>query len=179
MRLKANQEHSAILDSLIIRTVQKSDLPALEWDGEYRHFRRVFADAYERSQVGFSVLWVADLPHPGPGIIGQVFIQLSCDRPELADGRERAYLYSFRVRAAFRGKGVGTRILDVVEDDLRERGFQAVTLNVARTNSAAQRLYAGRGYRVVAAEPGKWSYPDENGIWHHVEEPAWRMEKRL
>ena len=179
MQVKSDGNDSALLDSLLVRHVQKNDLPALEWDGEYRHFRRVFADAYERYRMGYSIMWVADLPAPGPGIIGQVFIQLTCDRPELADGDERAYLYSFRVRSQFRGKGIGTRILDVVENDLVERGFNYVTLNVARDNYSAQRLYSRHGYRIIAPEAGLWSYPDEYGIWHHVEEPAWRMEKRL
>ncbi len=149
----------------------------MEWDGEYRHFRRVYAEAYQRQNRGYTVLWVAELP--GAGLIGQVFIQLVCDRPELADGSERAYLYSFRVRDRFRSHGLGSLIMDVVEDDLRDRGFQYVTLNVARDNTRAQRLYLRRGYHVVAPEPGTWSYPDEKGVWHQVEEPAWRMEKVL
>ncbi len=165
------------LDQVIIRPVVGSDLPAMEWDGEFAHFRRVYAEAYQRMQRGYSVLWVADLP--GTGLVGQVFIQLICDRPELADGYERAYLYSFRVRDAFRSQGLGSIIMDVVEDDLRQRGFQYVTLNVARDNPRAQQLYLRRGYRVVAPEPGVWSYQDENGDWHQVEEPAWRMEKIL
>lgn len=165
------------LDQVIIRQVTQADLPGMEWDGEYAHFRRVYAEAYQRMQRGYTVLWVADLP--GTGLIGQVFIQLVCDRPELADGYERAYLYSFRVREAYRGQGLGTLIMDIVEDDLRQRGFQYVTLNVARDNPRAQQLYRRRGYTVVAPEPGIWSYPDEVGVWHQVEEPAWRMEKML
>ena len=70
-------------------------------------------------------------------------------------------------------------MMEVVEDDLRKRGFQYVTLNVARDNPRAQQLYIRRGFRVVAPEPGVWSYQDEKGIWHRVEEPAWRMEKGL
>jgi len=31
----------------------------------------------------------------------------------------------------------------------------------------------------VAADPGRWSFPDENGNWHEVEEPSWRMEKEI
>jgi ribosomal protein S18 acetylase RimI-like enzyme len=178
MKLRTNVQDSQLLDNLIVRLIQESDLPALEWEGEYRHFRRVYADAFERSQRGLSVLWAAELP-PWPFIIGQVFIQLICDRPELANGIDRAYLYSFRVRPTYRGKGIGTRIMQVVEDDLRKRGFRSVMLNVARDNYSAQRLYFRRGYKVIAAEPGKWSYPDENGVWRHVEEPAWRLEKRL
>lgn len=165
------------LDKVIVRQVTAEDLAGLEWDGEYRHFRKVYAEAFQRMQRGYSMLWVAELP--GTGLIGQVFIQFICDRPELADGVERAYLYSFRVRDAYRSKGIGTRILDVVEDDLRARGYQYVTLNVARDNPRAQQLYVRRGYRVVAPEAGIWSYVDDRGAWQQVREPAWRMEKAL
>jgi len=160
-----------------IRTVREEDLAGLEWDGEYTHFRRVYADAYERAQSGRSILWIADLP--GAGIIGQVFIQLVCDRPELADGANRAYLYAFRIRPDYRSQGLGTQMLAVVEEDLRRRKFHYVTLNVARDNIRARKLYEREGYRVIAPEQGIWSYPDENGVWHNVKEPAWRMEKPL
>ncbi len=160
-----------------IRQATAADLPGLEWDGEFAHFRRVYADAYQRMVDGKSVLWVADLP--GVGIIGQVFIQLTCDREELADGSCRAYFYSFRIRPAYRGAGLGTRVMQVVEMDLVKRGFKFVTLNVAKTNTDAQRLYFRHGYNIVAPEPGIWTYPDQYGIWHRVEEPAWRMEKKL
>jgi ribosomal protein S18 acetylase RimI-like enzyme len=122
-----------------IRHIQRGDLIALEWDGEYRHFRKVYADAFARFENGNSILWVADLP--GAGIIGQVFIQLTCDRPELGDGHCRAYLYSFRVKPEYRGLGLGTKILQVVEEDLRQRGYEFVTLNVAKDNPDAQKLY--------------------------------------
>jgi len=171
------EDTSDWLAQVQVRLATEADLPRMEWDGEYTHFRRVFAEAYQRMQRGYTLLWVADLP--GVGLIGQVFIQFVCDRPELANGRDRAYLYSFRVRQAYRGQGLGTRIMDVVEDDLRMRGIQYITLNVARDNPRAQQLYLRRGYHVVAPEPGTWSYPDENGLWHQVEEPAWRMEKNL
>ncbi len=162
---------------LTIRPVMAEDLIKMEWGGEYQHFRRVYAEAFHRMQRGYSILWVADLPETG--IIGQVFIQFICDRPELADGIERAYLYSFRVRSAFRSKGIGTHMMDIVEDDLRKRGFHYVTLNVARNNPRAQQLYVRRGYQVVAPEPGVWSYLDDRGVVRKVEEPAWRMEKAL
>jgi ribosomal protein S18 acetylase RimI-like enzyme len=165
------------LSDVVIRTLRPTDLPALEWDGEYIHFRRLYAGAYERQQQGLSVLWVAELPPNG--IIGQVFIQLTADRPELADGHTRAYLYSFRVRPAYRSQGLGTAMLAVLEDDLRARGFHSLTLNVAKDNPRARALYERRGFQVVGDEPGIWSYPDHNGKWRRVVEPAWRMEKPL
>ncbi|MBE0696294.1 MAG: GNAT family N-acetyltransferase [Anaerolineaceae bacterium] len=163
------------LDDVIVRQARKEDLPGMEWNGEYKHFRRVYAEAYQQMQRGHSILWLAE--HKEIGLIGQVFIQLVCDRHELADGLERAYLYSFRVHQKYRGKGVGSQMMDHVEEDLIQRSYRYITLNVARDNPRAQQLYVRRGYYVVAPEPGIWSYPDENGIWHRVEEPAWRMEK--
>ena len=165
------------LRTVVIRNLVSADLPGLEWEGEFTHFRRVYAEAYQRALRGLSVLWVADLP--SKGIIGQVFIQLICDRLELADGQQRAYLYSFRIRPAYRNSGLGTSILQVVENDLRLREFKMVTLNVAKDNILAQKLYERCGYRIVAHEPGVWSFMDDCGVWHQVEEPAWRMEKYL
>jgi ribosomal protein S18 acetylase RimI-like enzyme len=169
--------HTAWLARVNIRPLIEDDLPLLEWDGEYKHFRRVYMDAFERYQRGLSVLWVADLP--GKGVIGQVFIQLSCDRIELADGSNRAYLYSFRVRPEYRSSGVGTRIMQVVFDDLRQRGFRSLTLNVAKDNPRARKLYERNHFRIVAHEPGRWTFQNEKGEWQTVEEPAWRMERRL
>jgi ribosomal protein S18 acetylase RimI-like enzyme len=54
-----------------------------------------------------------------------------------------------------------------------------VTLNVAKDNKDAIKLYLSRGYEVVAPEPGIWQYQDHYGVWHQVIEPAWRMEKKL
>lgn len=170
-------ESSRWLQQVEIRHLTRDDLSALEWDGEYSHFRRVFQAAYKRTQRGLSLLWVVDLP--GTGIIGQVFVQLVCDRKELADGFTRAYLYSFRIKPLYRGIGLGSRMLQHVERALMKRGFRFLTLNVAKTNQRARRLYERLGYYVTAHEPGCWSYPDHNGVWQRVEEPAWRMEKKL
>jgi len=165
------------LSRVAIRTATAADLPGLEWGGEFTHFRRLYADAYQRYLNGTALLWVAELGVNG--IIGQAFVQFTCDRPELADGRQRAYLYSFRIQPQYRRAGLGSRILGVIEQDIARRGFQFVTLNVAKANVDAQRLYLRHGYRIVAHEPGIWSYPDQYGAWHRVEEPAWRMEKMI
>jgi len=165
------------MDAVIIRHLRESDLPALEWEGEYIHYRRLYQDAYRRMLRGVTVLWVADLP--GTGILGQLFIQLQCDRPELCDGVNRAYLYGFRIRPAYRGSGLGSAMMATVEHDLAMRGFTSITLNVARDNTDAIRLYRRRGYRIVAPEPGRWQYVDHTGMLVNVHEPAWRMEKMI
>ncbi len=172
-----NETDSEIAESIIIRPLLNTDLPALEWDGEYLHFRNVFADVYKKVEKGTVKAWVA-VSQDGR-MIGQVFLQLSSERRELADGWNRGYLYSLRVRQSWQNQRVGSRLMDVVEDDLRKIGFTRVTLNVARDNQGAIRLYSRLGYQIVAEEPGVWSYPDHEGVWRTVTEPSWRMEKRL
>ena len=162
---------------LLIRTVNRDDLPSLEWNGEYRHFRILYQDIFQSSLRGEAIMWIAEVD--GVGIVGQLFVQLVSARSELADGASRAYIYAFRVQEAYRGQGIGSRMLHVVEESLVQRGFCWVSLNVGQDNIAARRLYTRHGYYVVAAEPGRWSYLDEYGIRHEVNEPAWRMEKRL
>ncbi len=166
------------LNQVVIRPIEPADLPDLEWDGEFIHFRRMYADAYTRTLKGLTIIWVARWTG-FPGLLGQAFVQLNSDRHELADGRNRAYLYSFRVRPQFRSVGLGTRFIEVIMENLRERGYRRLTLNVAKNNIRAQALYRRLGFAVTAHEPGIWSYQDHEGNWQNVEEPAWRMEKAL
>ena len=163
------------LEDVVIRPARKSDLPSLEWDGEFRHFRVVFANAYDRMVQGTTMIWIAD--HLEVGLIGQIFVQLVSDRPELSDGWQRAYLYSFRIKPDYRNHGLGTKMIEVVESFLQLRSFSRVTLNVARDNPDAIRLYKRLGYQIVAEEPGVWSFPDDEGKWRTLTEPSWRMEK--
>lgn len=160
---------------VIIRQAVKRDLPALEWEGEFSHFRHVFAEAYRLQELGDVIMWVVELPDFG--LIGQLFIQLYGPNQIQTSKTKYAYIYGFRIRPGYRGNGIGQRLLKSVESDLENRGFERISLNVARDNDAARRLYERKGYRVVAAEPGIWSYLDDQGHRVFVNEPAWRMEK--
>lgn len=167
----------AWIKQVIIRHLRSPDLTALEWEGEYTRFRMLYRSAFERSQLGQSILWVAE--HSDKGIIGQLFIQLVSDSTELADGIMRAYLYAFRIRPEYRGVGLGTCMLDLAETDLIDRSFKIITLNVTQDNLGAIRLYERCGYHITGPDAGRWSYPDQEGVWQTVEEPSWRMEKHL
>ena len=167
----------SLVSHVQIRTANRNDLPGLEWNGEFTHFRRLFAEAYRLVELGEAIMWVAELPNVG--IIGQLFVQVNSPNPAQADGVKRAYIYGFRVQALYRGAGIGSRLLKTAEEDLNQRGFQLIALNVAKDNLEARRLYERFGYRVVAPEPGIWSYIDHLGRRQQVNEPAWRMEKQL
>lgn len=162
---------------VIIRHASRQDLPALEWEGVFTHFRHVFTEAYRLKELGEVIIWVADLPEFG--LIGQLFIQLYGPNYLQANVGRYAYIYGFRVRPVYRGNGIGSWLLQKAETDLVSRGFEKIALNVARDNKSARRLYERLGYRVVAPEPGIWSYLDDQGRRRFVNEPAWRMEKQF
>jgi ribosomal protein S18 acetylase RimI-like enzyme len=163
--------------NFVIRQVTKADLPALEWEGEYLMFRRMFATLYQGTLAGNTLMWVIE--HPGSGIIGQAFVMLKSGERGAADGKNRAYVFSFRVKSQWRNRGIGKYLMAFIEDDLRKRGFKFVTLNVAQDNPAALRLYEHLGYQIINAHAGVWSFIDHEGNLQHVNEPSWRMMKRI
>jgi len=165
------------MNPVLIRQANQGDLPDLEWNGEYSHFRRLYADTYKMVEQDHAIIWIAEMD--GKGLIGQCFVSLKGNRPELADGKNRAYIYGFRIQPQFRNQGIGALMMGTIEDDLRKRGFQHVTLNVGQDNIAAHRFYDRLGYIIVGSDPGQWSYIDDKGKRRDVHEPAWRMIKDL
>jgi ribosomal protein S18 acetylase RimI-like enzyme len=160
---------------LVIRQANKEDLPGLEWKGQYIHYRRLFAQAYDEAENGNAVLWICELPTCG--IIGQAFVQLLSQNRDLADGSLKAYVHGVRVMPEYRNFGIGTLLMNTVEKDLLERGYGEIILNVSRNNPGALRLYQRLGFRIIGADAGEWSYIDHRGIRCFVKEPAWRMKK--
>ncbi len=180
-----NAKLSDLADSLgqdwahqvLIRHAEKTDLVEMEWEGEFARLRNVYAEVYDRMQKGLSIMWVAELP--AWGILGQVFVQLLSKQAEMADGKQRAYVHSFRVRSEFQDAGLGRVLMDQVEADLKLRGFTEVCLNVAKDNPKARSIYEHFGYQVINKDPGIWWYYDHNNELQHVNEPSWRMLKEL
>jgi len=160
-----------------VRPLMESDLPALEWDGEYSHFRKLYAQHYCSMRNGTTLIWVAETE--SKNLIGQLFLLLYSQQREVADGIRRAYIFSFRVKPNFRNLGLGSAMIKLAETELINRGYSEIRLNVARDNPAARRLYERLGYHVIGSDPGIWKYQDQYGRWQTVKEPAWKMLKIL
>ncbi len=165
------------LKDLYIRKVKKEDLPALEWGGEYSKFRQMYTSLYRDTQVGRALMWMIETQENK--MVGQAFVMLRSGDTSAADGERRAYVFSFRIKPEYRNQGIGSYLMSFVQTDLSERGFKFLTLNVAKENKDALRLYKRLGYKIIGSHPGKWSYTDHEGRTHQVNEPAWRMMKRI
>jgi ribosomal protein S18 acetylase RimI-like enzyme len=159
------------------RKAVEADLREIEWEGAYSKYRQVYENVYQRAGSGLALMWVAELPEFG--LIGQGFVQLKMHDHSCANGKDRAYLHSFRVRPAMRNRGLGANLMTFIEQDLIQRGFRELTLNVAEDNEGALRLYQRLGYSILKEISGKWSFYDEKGKLQKVVEPGYRLIKVL
>jgi ribosomal protein S18 acetylase RimI-like enzyme len=160
---------------LVIRAATPEDLPALEWEGEYRRFRKLYQLAMEEAKQGRRTLLVAAIDGR---IVGQIFIQFT--PPEGGtSGVPTGYIYSFRVRPEVRNQGIGTRLIEEAEAILRRQGCQRAMIAVAQQNHGARRLYERHGYSFWADDPGSWSFIDDEGQRQVIHEPAHILMKAL
>ncbi len=160
-----------------IRSIQEADLPALEWEGQYRHYRRVFQQTFQDMRQGKRLMLAAATTHE---IVGQIFIQLQgSNASALVDGRRRGYLYALRVKPHWRRRGIGRQLITAAEAELTKRRYQVAVIAAAKTNVVARRFYERLGYAVFSEDPGLWYYTDADGKQQRVEEPAWLLQKRL
>ncbi|MEJ2757651.1 MAG: GNAT family N-acetyltransferase, partial [Anaerolineales bacterium] len=166
-----------LLANMRIRRAVEDDLREMEWEGRYKRYRRVYQEVFDRMLEGQAVMWVVELP--SFGLIGQAFVQFKMHDSSSANGTTRAYMHSFRVRPGMRNQGVGTALMNYIEADLVQRGFQELTLNVAEDNPDAIRLYQRLGYSILKRISGRWSYFDNNGKLQQVAEPGYRLVKNL
>ena len=157
-----------------IREAVETDLPALEWDGEYERFRLVYRRAMTEAKKGRQVLLLADYNNL---IVGQIFILLNTVNADPRPQPYTGYLYSFRVKTDYRNQGIGSSLIENAENVLLERSFRRVLIGVAKENRDARRLYQRHGYKIVADDPGEWTFIDHNRQVQHVVEPTFILEK--
>jgi ribosomal protein S18 acetylase RimI-like enzyme len=166
----------ADLERLLIRSATAADLPSMEWDGEYRRYRRVYEQALEDARQGRRLILLAEVEGQ---VVGQIIVQLGTSHPSLDDGGGTAYLHALRVRPEHRGQGVGRSLIERAEDQLRQRGFRKAAIAAAKDNPRARRLYERLGYSMVADDPGEWSFVDDEGRVQSISEPADILLKAL
>lgn len=161
---------------ITIRQARREDIAKLEWHGQFTHFRRLFQRSYREQVAGNRMMLVAasdDYP------IARLFMQFNSKNGVIANGLNRGYLYSFFVQEMFRGRGIGSRLIDTAEEILIERKFSVATIAVAKDNDGALRLYQRKDYEIFNEDEGKWRYADHLGRIKHVHEPCWLLAKTL
>jgi ribosomal protein S18 acetylase RimI-like enzyme len=66
-----------------------------------------------------------------------------------------AFIYDFQILAAYQGKGLGKQALNVLESELKAKGFEQIKLRVAEDNNRARHVYEATGFRVTGINMSK------------------------
>ena len=75
----------------------------------------------------------------------------------IADGD--FYILAVAVDKELRGEGIGSALMDAMEERARETGSTRLSLDVAARNESARRLYERRGMAVISRWPKRLPLP--------------------
>ena len=97
---------------------------------------------YEQISCQNVVFWALD--YEGD-IIGELYAFLDIEEDkDFADGHTTAYLCAFRIKPEFRGRGLGSGLMEAALADLKARGFHRATIGVDEARN--ERLYRRLGF---------------------------------
>ena len=77
---------------------------------------------------------------------------------------DEAHITNVAVTASHRRNGFGKRIMEHMTDMARSRGVCAMTLEVRRSNVAAQTLYLGLGFTELGVRKGYYTDTHEDAL---------------
>lgn len=163
------------LDSVQIRLLRETDLPQLEWDGEYARYRRVYREVFRNYSRGISRPFIAETAQNG--IIGQVFLTEKGPNAAYSACDPYFFLSSFRIKSDFRDRGLGSLLLRVCEITASDKKIKEIYLNCAKTNARGLHFYQSHGFKILREDAGLWSFINENGKVVTESEPAWTLHK--
>jgi ribosomal-protein-alanine N-acetyltransferase len=97
-------------------------------------------------------LWVAE---SAGEVVGYAAVWMVAEQAELGD---------IAVAERWRRRGVGTRLLEAVLEEMAVVGIREIFLEVRVSNEAAQRLYRRYGFEEVGRRPGYYTKPPEDAL---------------
>lgn len=148
-------------DKLVFRLMRLPDIPqivAIEqeaftspWTSEAfvneltkNHFARYMVMAYGDEVIGYGGMWTI---------------------------MDEAHITNIAVRADYRGRGLGERLLTELQRTAVMFGSERMTLEVRVSNEVAQRLYRKMGFEPSGIRPGYYSDNQEDALimWAELE----------
>ena len=144
---------------IILRRVKKTDIPLIKkfteetgWksipesqrrtlDREKwsKHIEEVFENTFKRES---SEIFVAE--DESRAFLGYLFVG---EGSNLMTGTSQGFIYDIFVKEEFRGKGIGTVLMEKAESRCQERGYSRIGLMVSPDNQLAIKLYTKMGFK--------------------------------
>lgn len=66
-----------------------------------------------------------------------------------------AFISDFHVLVPYQGQGLGKQALEILESELKDKGFEQIKLRVAQDNKRARHVYEVTGFRVTGVNMSK------------------------
>jgi ribosomal protein S18 acetylase RimI-like enzyme len=133
--------------ALTIRDLELDDLPDLDWSGGSEHIVAV-ATALARRDLGEVELVLITLANGASVALGAVDFS---KRPGAGE------LWMLSVHQDLQSLGIGTVLINALEDRIIARGLPHATLGVEHDNPRAAALYRRLGYRENGSALDDWS----------------------
>jgi len=134
------------LDSVMHIDRQSFSMP---WpESAYRH---------DLNENPSAMLWVAEHYTQGEGnrVVGMIVLWLVLDEVHIA---------TLAVHPDFRGRGIGSSLLEFALIKAMNRGARQALLEVRASNLVAQSLYMGYGFEIVARRPRYYRENNEDAL---------------
>jgi GNAT superfamily N-acetyltransferase len=152
-----------------IRDLRMADLEHLRWSGGPSHLQAI-AVQLERVAAGLAEYLVAC---PPPGLpVGKLGIDYAA-RPDAG------LIHQVTVHGALQSCGIGTLLMQVAEDRIRDHARTHAELGVERGNPRARALYERLGYVAYGEEPEEWDDDQPDGTVARYRTICTLMRKRL
>ena len=149
---KAKVESHGV-DSLTIDDLTFDDLDSIEWSGGPLHPEWV-RKALDRVASGEVDYLAVRAPNGRPIAIGGIDYKVRADT---------GTMWQLTTVESLRRLGIGTKLIEALEQKILARGFQTATIGVEDTNPKAKALYERLGYQVYGHEKESWEEQNENG----------------
>lgn len=152
-----------------LRQATVADLPAINtviaaavmrWDLPERVKRLALPSyQYDAHDLAHLQLWAADTAQGLVGVAALETLQ-NQDQPE---GRSGLLLHGLYVHPEHQQQGIGTRLLQLAEQQVRERGFDGL---LVKAQSGAGDFFAARGMQALKVNDHQRDY--QNRYWKSV-----------
>lgn len=124
---------------------------------------------------GNAVFWTLD--NDGK-LIGELYAFLELEDRDFADGQNTAYLCAFRIREEYRGQGYGSKLMNTVLNDLKEKGFRYAVIGVGSDEPQNIRLYQRLGFNTKIRDCHYDPCAMDENMCPVYEETAWWLLRK-
>jgi GNAT superfamily N-acetyltransferase len=158
-----------IVVPLTVRELTEADLPACGWYGNATALAAV-GEAIQRARRGEVDYLAVCTPSGLPVAVGGV------DYTKPPGG---ATIWQLSVQAELRSCGIGSVLIEALEQRARDRGLRWVELGVDDKRSRPRALYERLGYVVSGSEAGAWDEEAADGSTTRYETSITLLRKQL